>query len=513
MRIHALTSRNPLSKSRYLAGRQCLKRLFLQVRASGVVLDPDDDASAARMASGREVGVLAQGRHTGGVLIDHGSKAHDEAVKETIAALMDPRVPAIFEGAFTHMGVEIRVDLLVRMPRDNHWELHEVKSTKSVKDVHLDDLALQVWVVRGVGVNLQRVGILHLDGDYVRDERGVDEQRLFRFADRTAWVYERLAAVPGELGPMMEALRADRPPEVPTGGHCARPYPCPYRTHCGLVPEAVSPTSVRNVPNGDKLVERARKLGIDDVRELPADLVRSPKHKAAVKALASGVPHVSTRLASAMRALSYPLGFLDFETYAPMVPQHAGTRPMQTLPTQWSLHVLHADGRVEHREFLHDGVTDPRPAFAASLLDATAPCVTVLTYSHYEEARVIELMADLPEHAPALDALRGRVVDLMKLLQGHYYHPAFGRSYSLKRVAPVLASSVRYDGLRVANGMDAVVAYGRLHSAPLEERAELQRALLEYCAVDTRAMVEIWFALAAAAGVTLPSPRWPEVAR
>jgi len=112
-----------------------------------------------------------------------------------------------------------------------------------------------------------------------------------------------------------------------------------------------------------------------------------------------------------------------------------------------------------------------------------------------------------PEHSTALDALRTRLVDLLRILQAHYYHPAFGSSYSLKRVAPVLAASVRYDDLAVANGMEAVLAYRRQLVAPPAERARLRRALLDYCAVDTRAMVQIWYALAVASGAAVPPAR------
>ncbi|HEY5475189.1 MAG TPA: DUF2779 domain-containing protein, partial [Tepidiformaceae bacterium] len=49
---------------------------------------------------------------------------------------------------------------------------------------------------------------------------------------------------------------------------------------------------------------------------------------------------------------------------SPCLPIFAGTRPYQAQPFQWSDHVLHADGSLDHYEFLADGTADPRRAFA-----------------------------------------------------------------------------------------------------------------------------------------------------
>ena len=46
-------------------------------------------------------------------------------------------------------------------------------------------------------------------------------------------------------------------------------------------------------------------------------------------------------------------------------------------------------------------------------------------YSHFERTRIKELAEWLPHLAPDLDALKGKLVDLLPVIQHHVYHPRF----------------------------------------------------------------------------------------
>jgi hypothetical protein len=76
-------------------------------------------------------------------------------------------------------------------------------------------------------------------------------------------------------------------------------------------------------------------------------------------------------------------------------------------------------------------------------------------------------------------------------------HPAFGGSYSLKSVLPALVPEMTYDGMQVANGQDAGLAWESLVHGGLEEieRQHIRKALLDYCGQDTLAMVRLLDAL------------------
>jgi len=104
-----------LSKSRVMAGLQCMKRLYLEAYH----FDEKDTMDPGRLAileAGRQVGQLARGRYPGGIAVVDDPMLHDQAVLQTSAALPDPRVGAIYEAAFTHEQIRARVDILARTP-------------------------------------------------------------------------------------------------------------------------------------------------------------------------------------------------------------------------------------------------------------------------------------------------------------------------------------------------------------------------------------------------------------
>ncbi len=189
-----------------------------------------------------------------------------------------------------------------------------------------------------------------------------------------------------------------------------------------------------------------------------------------------------------------PAHFIDFETLGPALPVYPGTRPYETVPFQWSDHVLHENGNVTHSEFLADGSDDPRSDFVDSLVSQLEGAATVVVYSGYEETCLRGLQDELPGRSAALEELlNGRWVDLLQIVRGHYYHRDFRGSFSLKSVLPALAPGVAYEDLEIRGGMVASNAY--LESIRPEtsarQRKKLRQDLLAYCARDTKAMLLI----------------------
>ena len=141
-------SRRPLpllSKSRFLAGLQCHKRLYMKCYERELAAPPDE-AQEATFETGTAVGVLARELYPGGVLVDEDHLHHDSAVERTRALLDRTEIPAIFEAAFTEDGVRVRVDILARGVA-GRWRLIEVKSSASAKAVHVDDAAIRLATV------------------------------------------------------------------------------------------------------------------------------------------------------------------------------------------------------------------------------------------------------------------------------------------------------------------------------------------------------------------------------
>ncbi len=486
---------SPLSKSRYLSGLQCWKRLYWEVHRRDLLPEADDPGLQAIFDAGHEVGSLACERHPGGVLIEGDHFHHAEAVEATRLAMDEPSVPAIFEAAFTFQGVKVRADILIRHA-DGTWDLQEVKSTTRVKDVHLPDVAVQVFVITGCGVKLRRAGILHLNRDYVLGDGGLNVAALFRFVDLATVLDTHLAAVKANVPALIAMLGLPGVPAIAAGDHCFTPYECPFTSIC-CVP--AGPYDLAQVPRGGKLAASMTALGVSDVRQIPAGTKLSALQKRVIDAAVGGKEQVGRGLRAALDAVAAPLMFMDFETFAPAIPRYVGTRVYQALPTQWSLHALRPDGSLTHDEFLHQTDTDPRLAFAESLLAALGDAGSVVVYSSYEASQIRRLATDLPELAARLLALIPRLVDLLRIVQRHYYHPDFGGSFSIKRVLPTLAPDLGYGDLTIADGSTAAMMYGRMidTDTPKAESAAIRESLLRYCERDTLAMVRVREALLA----------------
>jgi hypothetical protein len=208
-------------------------------------------------------------------------------------------------------------------------------------------------------------------------------------------------------------------------------------------------------------------------------------------------PYVSADLKGLLERVAYPVHFLDFETAGPAVPRYPGTRPYQTLPFQWSDHILSRDGSIRHRAFLCIRDEDPREAFAESLIGVLKDAGTIVIYTPYEIRILKELSEHLPGCAARLEGFRGRVVDLEQIIRRHFYHPAFGGSFSLKAVLPALVPEMDYGSLAIRDGSQAACDYLRMidPQTPPGEQAFIRESLLAYCAQDTLAMVRIREAL------------------
>ena len=140
---------------------------------------------------------------------------------------------------------------------------------------------------------------------------------------------------------------------------------------------------------------------------------------------------------------------------------------------------------------------DPRREFITSLFGALGESGSIVVYAAFESQRLSEIAAWLPEFAERIEQIQCRLWDLLPVVRNHVYHPAFAGSYSLKAVLPALVPEMSYDGMAVANGQDAGLAWESLLRGGLDqiERDRSKKALLEYCGQDTLGLVKLLDAL------------------
>ena len=491
-----------LTKSSFVDGLRCRRLLWLQHHRPDLRTPSTLDARR-RLEHGNEVGRRARAAFPGGVLIAGAPFDPDRARRETDEALASD-APALFEPLFEHEGVRIVADVLRRQARDpDTWHLVEVKASTRLKPPrHVQDVAVQAHVLRAIGLDLRRASILHLNRDFVAPDRG----GLFAADDVT----DRLASVdvPARLDEMRTTLAETDEPDVTIGSHCKNPYPCPFQAHCWgpygtrtifHVPKPIHPSRRK------RLAERGQ-IRLEDVRDW--ELLKPSERDGIALILDREVRIDRDAIRRRLGELAFPLHFLDFEAIDVPIPRYAGTRPYQHLPFQFSCHVLHEDGTVEHRAYLHETPDDPRPALTAALTEALNRRGSVVAYhADYERLRLEELARDLPVYAEPLHAAIARLWDQEPIFREPYVDWRFEGRTSIKKVLPVLCPDLSYEELDVASGTEAMAAWDAAVHGEDDDPASTFAALRAYCRQDTWAMVRIHEVLAATAhGEAQPTP-------
>ncbi|MGH7206259.1 MAG: DUF2779 domain-containing protein [Nitrospiraceae bacterium] len=498
-----LASATPrLSKSKFLSGLQCHKRLYLEIHSPELATEPDEQTQAI-LDMGTEVGALARQRFLGGVLVEADHRHPTEALERTAELLSHPTAPAIFEGAFEFDQVLVRVDILERVTSEQDgtiaWRLIEVKSSTKVKDVHLNDLAVQTYVLKGAGVALSGSCLMHVNTQYVYPGGELDLERLFVVQDLTALAAARQSDVPTRLAEMKAMLATPVPPAIDPDGHCHQPYNCPFWDHCT---KDKSLRWVYYLPGGERAIQQFVKEGIETIDEIP------PEFKLSVvqRRVKDNIEWIGPRLKAALQTVRYPVHHLDFETFMPCIPKYPLTRPYQTIPTQWSNHIETEDGQVQHEEYLCLDPKDSREELAVAFLESVGSEGSICVYSGYERSILERLAEALPALKGDLKRVVVRLWDLFTVIRDHYYHPDFQGSFSIKSVLPAVVPSLDYGDLAIQEGGVAAQQYYRMlfQETDWVEKMRIRDALLTYCARDTLAMLELRKALLSKA-LSLPS--------
>jgi hypothetical protein len=481
-----------LSKSKYLAGLQCPKYLWTYVNRPEELPEPDA-ATQFIFENGHKVGQKAKELYPEGIEIDY-DMGYEKGISKTKDWLKQRRT--LFEPSIRYMHTFARADILEPVGR-NEWDIIEVKSSTSVKDINIDDLSFQKYCYQGAGLQIRKCYLLYINRDYVK-KGNIDPRAFFIKSDVSTLVEERYAGIEKRIDEMIACVKRAHANEVEIGAHCLKPYPCILKEQC------FSDLRQGNVFELYQNKRLANALYLSDIRyvsEITIDDSLNEKQKIQVAAVKNDRPYVNKKaLQQFLSKIKYPAYFFDFETFATAIPLFEGSRPYQNIPFQFSCHMLEDRySRPSHYYFLSEGRSDPREELICNLKnifkDKNIGSVIVY-YENFEKAVLKELADYSFKDAGWIMKIIDKIVDLYAPFGSFfYYHPEQKGSASLKSVLPAL-TGIHYDGMQIDNGQMASVSY--LKSTFLRE-AEMDAAnieairknLLDYCALDTEGMIYI----------------------
>ena len=482
-----------ISKSEFLAGLQCQKLLWTAHNAKHLIPKPDTRTQAI-FHQGHAVGALAKRLFPDGLEVGLGIDDPDALLRITEEAVRRRR--PLFEPVFSHQGGDARADILVPVG-DDAWDLIEVKSSTSLKDVYIFDLAFQAFVINGTGLKIRACFLLLINPHFIR-HGDIDPSEFFVRHDVTANVMETSRQIERRLHEMFATTRLKLQPALKIGGHCDSPYPCPLHDQCW---SSLPPDNVTTLNRGGKKVFKLLAEGIMSIGDIPEGFPLTQNQKIQRQVAITGQPHVSeAAISDFLRQLEYPVAYLDFETFATAIPLFDHARPFDQIPFQFSLHIVRSpDSQPEHHMFLADGRADPRLNFLQRLQGCLPDSGSIVVYNQqFEQSRLKECCDSHPEFQTWLTNVESRFVDLLKpFREFKYYAPDQNGSASMKVVLPALTDRT-YDNLAIREGGTASLEYLRVqHSdVPDGERLRVRRALEEYCGQDTEGMIwiveELW---------------------
>jgi len=480
-----------LSKSSFIRGLQCDKSLYLY-KHHYKLKDPTPSSLQAVFDQGTSIGLLAQELFPYGV--DASPENHIKMV-ESVGKTLDfisQGQTIIYEATFLYDDVLAALDILVN--DEDGWKAYEVKSSTKVSDTYVKDAAIQYYTIKNSGLDLKDISIVYINNQYVKNGE-IDINELFMIESVYDQVLDFLPRIPNEVRRLKDVIESPDIPPVDIGPHCSDPYDCDFKGTCWKHIPEYSVFDISRL-NKDKKFD-LYKQGIISLNQIDlgqTDL--NPNQVLQVQSELSGSVHIDlNEIRNFTNGLNYPLYFLDFETIGPAIPIYNGSRPYEQLVFQYSLHIRETPtSEIEHREYLADPTEDPRVGFIEQLIQDCDSKGDILVYNiGFERGKINGLIEAFPQYILELSGIVDRLKDLMTPFQQKwYYTPEMKGSYSIKSVLPALIPELSYNDLEIKDGGTASNTFLSIVNGTFQGDLQVARKqLLEYCKLDTYAMVKI----------------------
>jgi len=202
----------------------------------------------------------------------------------------------------------------------------------------------------------------------------------------------------------------------------------------------------------DHLIEINR-LSLDDIpEEFIGDGSRGQRQRIQLEFTERKQEYFSDNMTEDLK-WDYPLHFIDFETATAALPYHKGMNPYEAVAFQWSCHTIREPGaEPEHFEWINMNQIFPNFDFAGALMDCIGTEGTVLMWATHENTILRNIFNQMEKYNYVDEELniwlkgivkfgkedQTRLLDMNKFTLEHYFHPKMKGKTSIKKVLPAV---------------------------------------------------------------------------
>lgn len=375
----------------------------------------------ATFQRGTDVGVLAQQVFPGGInMAPNAPSQFPKRVAQTMDNLQNASVDVLYEAVFQYNDTLIMVDIMVR--DGDGWKAIEVKSSLKLSTTYYQDAALQYYVLKGCGVPLTDMQLMHLNGGYVK-EGPIDVHQLFQTVSVMDYAKEHVDEIAANVERLKNVVALPHSPLVNIGMQCHMPYDCDFLGHCWKMVPKNSFLYTTALP--DEALFDYYFGGVGTNEALLQRLDPDSEEACQVEALQSNSYYIDykTLFALAPNPKPHKVACLNLLLYRPAIPELDGTRPYQEMMLAFALTGEEEPGGSTVWNCFDD---HSRWREGIEVLEARL--------THYDLTVTFTPMANLGY----------KVFNLYQVLaEAHLFHPALKSGFNLQHLAEALFNDVK----------------------------------------------------------------------
>ncbi len=378
----------------------------------------------AKFRRGTDVGIFAQSLFPGGIDCKPKSPSqYRKSVEKTAAVIAEKNHDVIYEATFQYDRVLILLDILAK--ENGKWNAYEVKSSLKISETYLLDAVLQYYVLRNSGIEIDKFFLVHLNPDYVFDEK-LEIDQLFTFVDVTAEIQEKQTFIQEQIAVEKEAIALKKSPPIEIGVQCNNPYPCDF---IGLCWKKVPEKSVFDLVflSENEKFERYH-AGQKTIGVLNAENFTDENLKKEIISRQQDKAFFDRRkFAAAMNGLNESVSFLGFLGNRVAIPQWKSYKPFDFVPI--AVTVLDSKNNAGQHYFNASPESNPDKEFIAFLKSTLETAGNIVVFDKGRFAlQLDQLIFRNPQHKESLRRLQHKIFDLKTLiLDFTYFNPQFSK--------------------------------------------------------------------------------------